>query len=432
MIPLPRLLFTLAIASLLPCCASAQWVYTKIADTNTAIPNGSGNFTSFDRPSILNGVVAFNGNGNSQSGIYSSSGGTLSTVADLSTAIPSGTGSFIGFASPVMQASGQTTFFGLGSSGQQGVYAQTGSLNKLIDLNTAIPNGAGNFTSYGGWDLSNSTLAFTGSGNTSQGGVYTNNGGTNSRIADTTTPIPSGTGNFASNQFGSVGISGNSTVFQGGNNSNGTNGIYKDVGGTLSLVANMNTNVPSGAGTFTNNFNQPVVSGSNVAFYGQGVGSFGLYSQVGVTLSRIVDSSTAIPGGTGNFTSFPFSNFSLSGSTLAFIGRGSGSQVGIYVANLDGSNLTRLLGNGDILDGQTITNLGMTQDSYEGNDISFFAAFNNGNRGIYTAIAAVPEPTTWVQISLAIATATCFGYRRLSQTKRKWEASLGHLIRSLS
>ena len=64
-----------------------------IADRNTAIPGGSGNFFGFDFPSLDGRNVAFRGEGSGQKGIYTDSrigtefGGGLGVVADENTAI---------------------------------------------------------------------------------------------------------------------------------------------------------------------------------------------------------------------------------------------------------------------------------------------------------------------------------------------------------
>ena len=72
---------------------AAEFDIIVIADKNTAIPGGSGNFTSFYHPSLDGGNVAFQGTGSGQSGIYTDIGG-LGVVADLNTAIPGGSGNF--------------------------------------------------------------------------------------------------------------------------------------------------------------------------------------------------------------------------------------------------------------------------------------------------------------------------------------------------
>ena len=82
----------------------------------------------------------------------------MSKQVDAATAIPGGTGNFTSLHSPTFSAipahpsvgGGDVVFFGRGSAGQQGVYAMHGSGPpiKLADLNTAIPDGTGNFTAF--------------------------------------------------------------------------------------------------------------------------------------------------------------------------------------------------------------------------------------------------------------------------------------------
>ena len=51
--------------------AGAQpFVLTKVADTNTPIPSGSGKFAGFSDPVINDGKVAFGAAGTGQQGIY--------------------------------------------------------------------------------------------------------------------------------------------------------------------------------------------------------------------------------------------------------------------------------------------------------------------------------------------------------------------------
>ena len=93
--------------------------YALIADENTPIPGGTGNFTSFGNPSLDGGNVAFQGFGTSQIAIYTDIGG-LGVVADESTAIPGGTGNFAALFSPSL-SEGNVAFSALGT-GQSGIY----------------------------------------------------------------------------------------------------------------------------------------------------------------------------------------------------------------------------------------------------------------------------------------------------------------------
>jgi hypothetical protein len=131
---------------------------TCVAGTNSGIPGGSGNYTNLPSAASLSGSnVAFFGAGaGGQQGIYARSSGVLARVADTNTAIPGGSGNFITFSPPSpitppnpIISGDNVAFFGSGSGNQQGVYAKiSGSLTKVADTNTAIPGGIGNFTTF--------------------------------------------------------------------------------------------------------------------------------------------------------------------------------------------------------------------------------------------------------------------------------------------
>lgn len=136
---------------------SRQWgIYTserdltRIADKNTPIPGGTGRFTTFaDRPSTDGGYVAFHGTQIEQDpyqiiqqGVYTNLGGELRAVADLNTPIPEGVGNFTGFTSfygPSLD-NGRIAFRGQGTDGQAGIYCEiAGQLIKIVDLNDTFP-----------------------------------------------------------------------------------------------------------------------------------------------------------------------------------------------------------------------------------------------------------------------------------------------------
>ena len=141
----------------------------------------------------------------------------LSRVADKSTAIPDGTGNFTDLGLYFRAVSGNNVVFrGSGSSGQEGIYLFNGTtLSRVADKTTAIPNGTGNFTNFFTWRVSGANVAFRANG-TGQQGIHVFNGAplTLSRVADLNTPIPSGTGNFTSVDTLPV-VSGNNIVFVG-------------------------------------------------------------------------------------------------------------------------------------------------------------------------------------------------------------------------
>ena len=97
---------------------------TKLADYNTPIPGGSGNFTTFSDPVISGNDVAFWGGGSAQVGIYLFDGTTLSKVADTNTPVPGVSGNFAGFFEPVID-NGKVAFLGFWGTEQGGIYMAT-------------------------------------------------------------------------------------------------------------------------------------------------------------------------------------------------------------------------------------------------------------------------------------------------------------------
>jgi hypothetical protein len=166
-----------------------------VADLATPVPGDIGNFSGFNDPvSSGAGGGAFFAFEAIQQGVYTSVGGSAVLVADLNTGIPGGVGNFTGFNNPVSLGGGDVAFFGFGSGGQSGIYTFIGgTLAVAADLNTGIPGGVGNFTGFNNpVSLGGGDVAFFGLGSGGQSGIYTFIGGTLAVAADENTGIPGG------------------------------------------------------------------------------------------------------------------------------------------------------------------------------------------------------------------------------------------------
>src|SRR4029079_5529191 len=95
---------------------------------------------------------------------------------------------------------------------------------------------------------------------------------------------------------------------------------------------------------------------------------------------KIADTSTAIPGGTGNFTSF--GAVSLSAPDVAVLGFGANGQEGIY--DMTGGSLLKVVDLIDLVDGRPITSLSFSRSGLSGNPLAFQATFADGSQGLYT------------------------------------------------
>jgi hypothetical protein len=387
--------------------APAQVVtIARIADTSTIAPGGSVAYMSFGLfPSIDGSTVSFYGTASGSSSIYTGTGAAPSTLVPAGAAIPNGTGNFTSYNQSFRYQNASAVFVGSGAS-QSGVYTSNGTtISRFADLTTAIPGAgaSGNFTSFSPFpSLSGGTAAFAGAGASSQAGIYTSTGGatpTVTVVADKNTAVPGG----ASGNFTAIGsnpsISGSTVVFRAGFGGTNLNGVYERTGaGPITTVADSNTPLPNGSGNFSTTFFEPTVSGSNVSF----INNNGVYALIGGVLKTIADPSTASPNGTGNFTTIS-AYAPISGSEIAFIGNTATSK-GVYL--YDGSALHVLLDNTTpTFDGKTLsaTPFFLGPDGINGNEVAFGVSFTGpASTGIYEAtFTPVPEPSTLGLVGIA-------------------------------
>lgn len=143
------------------------------------------------------------------------------------------------------------------------------------------------------------------------------------KIADGETPIPGGAG-ATFDVFSPPALFGDRVAFYGrsGDFHSATQvGIFVLENGSLRIVADHNTPVPQGTALFTR-FNAAAISASQVSFWGQN--HFfplheGIYLDHGGLLRVIADVNTPIPGGAGTFDSHFSAIQSTDGGNTAFV-----------------------------------------------------------------------------------------------------------------
>jgi hypothetical protein len=177
---------------------------------------GGGTFTSFGEPSSENGTVAFGANTNTGvSGIYTAtpSGGStlLSSLVAVGDPAPGG-GTFTLLGDPSIDAAGTVSFFATTSLGS-GIFTATsgGGLTILAGTATPIPDGAGNFTSFGDPAIDGGDIAFLGSGLAGQLGLYLAVSGVPFKVVDLTDTVFGKT--LESLGFFNEGLSGGALTF---------------------------------------------------------------------------------------------------------------------------------------------------------------------------------------------------------------------------
>ncbi len=371
-----------------PRAESGSFTFTKIVDTETPIPGGTGNFAVFGAPVFDGTTVAFRAGSCiclGQFGVYASTGGSLQKLADANTPVPGSVGNFDFFSEAEISA-GTVAFFGQNSSVfSQGIYASSGSsLAPVADLNTAVPDGSGNFQSFSPeLAVDDGRVLFVGAKPFGQFGLYRFAAGSLTTVADTFTLMP-GSGIPFGGFFAPAARAGN-LAFGGftGFNSTLPPGLYTLIGDTLAMVADTNTPVPGGSGNFVF-FGNPSFDGSNVAFLGvdSSFVSSGIYVADSTgALTVIADTTTPVPGGTGNFVLF--SDVAIDNGTVAFVGINESGQSAIYraVAGV----LTRIVGAGDTLDGNLLNRVRLQPHERVSGTFAFLAGSAEGWQGIFLA-----------------------------------------------
>ncbi len=389
--PLHRALLTIGVFGLGAALSGAQGItFTRIADTNTTIPGGVGTFISLSQPSLNDGDVAFLGSGAippgciTGEGIYRARNGTLQAIADGCTAMPGCPLLFVGFSQPALGAGGATFSGAANYAGFncRGIYSRNGNgpLTIVADPATPDPGGFGFLTEFFFVGREGRTIGF--SAWTTLGGpaVYIRTNAL-TLVANTTTLVPGTNQPFT---FFQPNVSAGATEVAFAGENAQRSGVYTGASPTtLQTVADTTTAIPGGTGTFTSFGDRPSTDRGATVFYGQGTaGQQGIYTDLGGTLRRVADLSTPIPNGTGTFTGFTFFyGPSIDGNRIAFRGTGAGGQIGIYLFSARTNTLTRVVDLSSLLVNDpnlTLVDLAIDEQALDGDKLGFLAVYETG------------------------------------------------------
>lgn len=422
-----RLRVTLAAACVLTCFAfgerssAAVVTFETVVKTGDPIPNSGGlTYARVNGTTLSGGTVAFLGRDSDTTptvtGIYSSTGGTISTVVTTNTAIPSGTGNFTGFGS-VTASNGTLAFDGNGASSQSGVYTvplSGGSPSVVVNTATPIPGGSGNFTAVFSSNLNGGAVAFEGNGSFPQNGIYTapSTGGSASLVANTSTAVPSRSG-FQFSGFNSPVVGSDGTVVFQGTSAGGFQGLYSSSGGTLTALVDSNVMMPGTSDNFAQIGGPSVATDGSVVFRGQGstldpvtgVAPTGIYKSDGGMLSILADLNTMTPDGVGDFIYFTPAAVAVSGANFAFLAYDEFAPMmareGLYVSR--NGEIIPIMFLNEMFDGRMPSIVLIGRNSLEGDTLAFSVGYTDQTWGVYTATispAAVPEPSSFALLGL--------------------------------
>ncbi|MEM6333956.1 MAG: PEP-CTERM sorting domain-containing protein [Planctomycetota bacterium] len=403
---------TLAAASLALALAAttahAQFTFEPVVSSGDLIPGTGGNFNPFrfGAPAINGTTLVFEG-GQSASpfttGYYASfNGGPIQRIVDSAQIDPGGVSPFGGFGEPAV--SGDNFLVEAEFNGEDALYIFDGTtFTPFVVEGQPIPGGTATVTDIdiSRGRLSGQNVAYEAGLSDGTRGVYTYINGITQLAAGTTTPTPSPDtpGSFFTN-FDEPQLSPDGkVVFEA--TSSGFRGVYTDLTGPVTKVADQNDIVPGGTGTF-DIFDDAWIEGNDIFFEAGGTdGENGLYASFnGGPLVNLVDNNTPVPGGTGNFSDIRADTIVYLDGVVAFDGSDSVSgDVGIYFLDiLGGGDLTKLIADGDILDGKEVEGIRFEKNGFDGQNLAFVARFTDGSRTVYTTV--IPEPSSLALLAL--------------------------------
>jgi hypothetical protein len=372
--------------------ASADVTYQLIADQSTPAPTGfeTGKpLSDFGEAVIDNGNIAFAAGVGSGLGVYTSNNGQLQTLVDPSTSFPGPHQNLNGIDG--LNISGSNYAFFDGTASSTGSYfsiingAFTQVTGPIADIDnpvvvsdrvwfTVVNGGTGNsagadglyyetsgaaatqvipFTSSLNRQLSDSAPIAVNNGNVLIGTLgplykYSSSTGQLTDLVDNTMPAPGGVGNFSSITKGPYSLSydGSEIGFEA-NDSQSNPGYYLDKNGIITALAINGAPAPGG-GTFA-------------------IPTAAFIAAISVDSGHVAfETSDATPSSTDGL-----------------------SDSAIYT-DAAGDGLQRLIGVGDMLDGQQVSGVSMTNQALSGSQLVFFAQFTDGDQGIF--LANLPEP----------------------------------------
>ena len=393
-------LATLAFALFLGNTSEAT-TFTRVAGTNTAVPNGTGTFTKVKRAMISGTNVIFYGESADRKGLYRWHAGALTRLADTTMLVPNTTNTVSSILDydTTLTDTGDVVF---NSAAHNILKSSGGVLSSLVDTNFNIPGRSEKFVALRSAWQNGGLTTFVGYGTNYYRGIYALDGTNVSVIINPANgTLPGTDGLFAGCDYG---ILNNGQVAFVAGRSTGGSGVYCYSSNQVYLVADTNTIVPGRAVKFTGFTEPPTFKDGKVVFSGGYSGGAGLFSANadGSNLTTLIDTDTSAPGSSGKFTYF-YAGYEYSNNRLIFFSsyqwgtNYTDTTSGIYM--VQEGVVTKIVDTSDTLDGQHATgfDVGIGALSPAG-DIAFTATFGSypsNFTAIYTTVAGgTPPPAT--------------------------------------
>jgi len=226
-------------------------------------------------------------------------------------------------------------------------------LELVVARGDLVPGGGLTFTSVSQATKDGDDVAFKGGDSAGGDGIYARLGGELVRIADRSTPIPTGGGTFY--LMVRPYLDNGAALFLGANGNQSVQALYVGDGSWISMVA----------GSDRASYNAPRLKDGTVAFFQRF--SCGVCLATGGNVTSVVPPGTTMPGTSGPFQDF--TSLSYDGITIVFGGVGPGSEQALF-AWRDGA-LQTIADLATIIPGRDVPFESFGETDVHGDDIVF-------------------------------------------------------------
>jgi len=384
------------------CCslATAQGiVVTKIAESSAV--GGLG----LSVPSINNlGTVAFVDTTSGHTGLFTGTGGPLTTIDTTSNYTSYSPGNGGGLSVSINDLGRIAAVVGLPQTPESIFSTTGGTLTHIADGNSTPVSGTGTVALSRPTIANSNVVAFAAfhSGGFAGNGVYTGNGGPLTTIVQNNSSTAQlSVEPFASRNNDYLAYIAPPTL----TSSNTTSILHNGTTSTITLAAPL-------AGFFAHVAINDLGVLAGTTIHGS---NGGLMVGDGTTTFLVIRSSINDP-------SSPFTNFdsvSINHARFIVFQASGGTFSGIYTGP---TRASKIIETGDPLDGSTVNSLAIGSEALNDlGQVTFWAKLADGRQGIY--VTSVPEPTT-VMLTSLLATGIGIVWHRRSKKRRQVMESL--------
>jgi hypothetical protein len=364
----------------------AELALTKIADAATAVPGAPGTtFKDIGQPFLHSGQVLFHALNNSNApGLYFYTGMNFLKIADSNTAAPNG-GNFTNLSQFAYAVENGVVAFMADDTNGPALFRWTnGVTSRLFKRGDAIPGTATNkFTTFGQPAFDNGTLYFIGADSTNYRGVHRYDTVLSTGLVSSLQNYP---GTATPHAFSSqMTVESNRFAVWSATTNGLTNAIFTWSNGVKHLLVSSSDAIPPSGPNFSTFQSPPDLKDGRVAFWGGSAANF----QEGIFL-RNIDGGAITPvvrrndpniGSFGGLTTF--NGFATESNKVWFYAGGSGGEGLFFWEN---NSYRRLLSQGVKLGSRQIassTSFTFTQNCYDRDVAAFVARFTDNTKALY-------------------------------------------------